>query len=146
MALRTQIEINAPVDRVWAVMSALPQWGTFNSFLKVVHAPDKIAPGQTLKVAFQPPGSSQPTLMAPQVVDWQEGRELRWRGKLWNTNLLFVGEHYFRLESVGPNKTVLHHGEDFKGCLVPLLGGLLKDTEKGFLDFNHGLKKAAEAP
>ncbi len=36
-------------------------------------------------------------------------------------------------------------GEDFKGCLVPLLGGLLKDTEKGFVDFNQGLKRAAEA-
>ncbi len=35
-------------------------------------------------------------------------------------------------------------GEDFKGCLVPLLGGLLKDTEKGFVDFNQGLKRAAE--
>ncbi|KAG2446887.1 hypothetical protein HYH02_008043 [Chlamydomonas schloesseri] len=146
MALRTQIEIEAPIDRVWGVMSDLPNWGNFNSFLKVDPLPPgPLKPGQPLDVSFQPPGAKSATKMKPQVVAFEPGsKELRWRGKLFNTDWFFVGEHFFQLKEVGPAKTLLLHGEDFKGCLVPLLGGLLKDTEKGFADFNQGLKRAAE--
>ncbi|GFR45155.1 hypothetical protein Agub_g6538 [Astrephomene gubernaculifera] len=144
MALRTQIEINAPVERVWAVMGNLTKWNTFNTFLDIQQVPDKLAPGQPLKVALKPPSASRATVMTPQVVSYQEGSELRWRGKLLGINLLFVGEHFFRLRQLGPDRTLLEHGEDFRGCLVPLLGGVLRDTEKGFQEFNTGLKRAVE--
>ncbi|KAG2498653.1 hypothetical protein HYH03_003399 [Edaphochlamys debaryana] len=145
MSLRTQIEINAPSERVWEVLSNYPGWSAWNSFLNMDQQPaGKLEPGQALAVAFQPPGQSKPTKMKPQVLRYTDGSELAWRGRLLGTDLLFVGEHFFRLEAQGPKKTVLHHGEDFRGLLVPLVGGMLKNTEKGFLAFNEGLKKAAE--
>ncbi|GIL74412.1 hypothetical protein Vretimale_2054 [Volvox reticuliferus] len=144
MALRTQIEINAPAERVWSLMGNLREWGSFNSFLKVEDVPDTLEPGKPLRVHFQPPGHSKPTLMTPQVVNYVPGTELRWRGKLMGSNLFFVGEHFFTLQPMGPEKTLLLHGEDFKGCLVPLLGSLLADARKGFEEFNQGLKNAVE--
>lgn len=36
------------------------------------------------------------------------------------------------------------HGEQFSGLLLPLLGGLLADTVKGFDSMNEALKKAVE--
>ncbi|EFJ47369.1 hypothetical protein VOLCADRAFT_117866 [Volvox carteri f. nagariensis] len=146
MALRTQVEINAPAERVWEIMGNLREWSSFNSFLKIENAPDTPAPGQSLRVSFQPPGHAKPTVMAPQVVAYKPGTELRWRGKLFGSDLFFVGEHFFTLQPVGTDRTLLLHGEDFKGCLVPLLGSVLADTKKGFVEFNEGLKRAAEQP
>ncbi|GLC52132.1 hypothetical protein PLESTB_000586400 [Pleodorina starrii] len=125
-------------------MGNLNQWNSFNSFLTVEDAPETLAPGQALRVSLQPPGHPRPTLVSPQVVDYAPGRELRWRGRLWNTDLFFVGEHFFKLQPIGPDKTLLVHGEDFKGCLVPLMGSVLSDARKGFVEFNDGLKKAVE--
>ncbi|PNH06665.1 hypothetical protein TSOC_006934 [Tetrabaena socialis] len=144
MALRTQLEINASQERVWSVLQDYRKWQEWNSFLKINHAAGTLSPGEALQVTFQPPGRAA-TTMGPQVIDFQVGSEFKWRGKLWGTSLFFVGEHYFKLQSLGQGKTLLLHGEDFKGCLVPLLGSMLKDTEKGFQDFNNGLKQAAEA-
>ncbi|GLC35240.1 hypothetical protein PLESTM_000298400 [Pleodorina starrii] len=100
----------APVERVWAIMGNLNQWNSFNSFLTVEDAPETLAPGQALRVSLQPPGHPRPTLVSPQVVDYAPGRELRWRGRLWNTDLFFVGEHFFKLQPIGPDKTLLVHG------------------------------------
>jgi hypothetical protein len=44
-----------------------------------------------------------------------------------------------------PNgETLLKHGENFRGVLVPLLGGLLKATEQNFQAMNLALKARAE--
>ena len=56
---------------------------------------------------------------------------------------LFVGRHYFRLEAEGACRLV--HGEQFSGLLLPLMGGMLADTEKGFHAINAALKARAEA-
>jgi hypothetical protein len=61
---------------------------------------------------------------SPQVVKYNPGTELRWRGKLWGTNLFFVGEHYFTLKPLGPNKTLLLHGEARRGGVNPHLAAL----------------------
>ncbi len=53
--------------------------------------------------------------------------EFKWRGKLWGSSLFFVGEHYFQVKPT-PGGTVFVHGEEFRGCLVPLLGGVVKQV------------------
>lgn len=70
-------------------------------------------------------------------------KEFRWRGSL-PIPFLFTGEHKFVLEQVSPTITKLYHGEEFQGLLVPLLGGILKKTEQGFISMNEALKKRAE--
>lgn len=79
------------------------------------------------------------------------GEELRWRGSLPIPGL-FVGEHYFRVEPAPGSSgssgaqagTRFVHGERFSGLLLPLVGGMLKDTEKGFVSMNEALKKTVE--
>lgn len=68
--------------------------------------------------------------------------ELVWRGSVAIPGL-FVGRHYFRLEAEGACRLV--HGEQFSGLLLPLMGGMLADTEKGFHAINAALKARAEA-
>lgn len=70
--------------------------------------------------------------------------ELAWRGSVAIPGL-FVGRHYFRLEADGESACRLVHGEQFSGLLLPLMGGMLADTEKGFHAMNAALKARAEA-
>ncbi len=46
-----------------------------------------------------------------QVLAYEQNKKLRWRGKLWGSNLFFVGEHYFEMQPMGSDKTKLIHGE-----------------------------------
>ncbi|XLM21773.1 SRPBCC domain-containing protein, partial [Chromobacterium piscinae] len=56
------------------------------------------------------------------------------------------GEHYFRLEALADGGTRFHHGEDFSGILLPLIGGaLLEGVRQGFLLMNQALKRRCEA-
>ncbi len=50
-----------------------------------------------------------------------------------------AGEHVFKLEPTPEGHTHLEHSERFKGCLVPLLGGMLAKTEVEFNKTNQQL-------
>ncbi|NMM75814.1 hypothetical protein B2J86_12955 [Acidovorax sp. SRB_14] len=141
--LHTQIQISAPIERVWSLLVDLPAHARWNPFVRSIEGP--LAVGQTLQVAIQPPGSRgmrfQPTVLAV-----HEGRELRWKGKLLVAGL-FDGEHYFKLEAGPAGGTVFHHGELFSGVLVPLFRRSLDGaTQQGFVAMNEALKREAEKP
>ena len=38
----------------------------------------------------------------------------------------------------------MQSGENFSGLLIPLMGGVLKETEANFTSFNDALKRKAE--
>jgi hypothetical protein len=100
------------------------------------------APGTTLRVFIQPPGSGG-MRFRPLVLRVERGRELRWKGKLLLPGL-FDGEHYFMLEP-GAGGVELRHGERFTGLLVPLLRKSLDGaTRAGFVAMNEALKREAE--
>jgi hypothetical protein len=54
------------------------------------------------------------------------------------------GEHSLIIQKIDENKVLFIQKEKFSGILVPILSGMLKDTEKGFELMNKALKKEAE--
>lgn len=85
-----------------------------------------------------------PTRNAADPPAVEPNAKLEWRGSLAVPGL-FAGRHYFVLEPAGSGACRLVHGEEFSGLLLPLMGGLLADTEKGFHAMNAALKARAEA-
>lgn len=80
----------------------------------------------------------------PKVLVAEPNTELRWLGRLLIPGL-FDGEHYFRLSSLGSNRTRLVHGERFSGVLVPFAKSSLESaTRAGFEAMNKALKARAE--
>lgn len=88
-----------------------------------------------------PSTSCPPTAPMPAA---DPAHELVWRGSL-RVPGMFTGRHYFRLELADGGACRLVHGEDFSGLLLPLMGGLLTDTKRGFHAMNGALKARAEA-
>ena len=74
----------------------------------------------------------------------EEGREFRWRGRLVVPGL-FDGEHYFRIDPLGPERTALTHGEDFSGLLAgTLLARIREPVREAFASMNRALKERIE--
>jgi hypothetical protein len=139
--LRSEIEIQAPAERVWMLLTdfaAFPHWNPF-----IRRASGKIQVGERLEVQIQPPGARGMTFR-PRVLKAEPQRELRWLGHLLIPGL-FDGEHIFTIESLASNRIRFIQREVFSGLLVPLLArGLDAGTRRGFEEMNQALKARAE--
>lgn len=138
--VKTEIIINAPKEKVWAVMmdfSAYPEWSTF---IRSIEGEAKL--GGRLKNTLRLTTSDQ--IFKPVITRMEEGNAFEWLGSL--PLGLFKGRHYFMLESTGPQQTKLIHGEIFSGLLRALIMNKIgEDTIKGFQAWNKALKNRVES-
>lgn len=130
--ITTSTILYASPFRVWTVLTdfaAYPDWNPF-----VTEATGDWAVGNT--VAITAGGMA----FKPEVLVYEPGKELRWRGKLL-MNGLFDGEHYFVLTDQENGTTLLEHGEQFTGLLTgPLKGMIYEKTKTGFEGMNKALQ------
>lgn len=139
--LETEIEINAPAEIVWKVLTDFDAHPIWNPFIKELRG--RPVEGEPLRVSIQPPGGKG-MVFKPIVMKVEENREFRWLGRLFISGL-FDGEHYFRIEPIDDNRVRFLHGEIFSGLLVRLFAKSLDTaTLAGFREMNAALKKRAE--
>lgn len=139
--IETEIEIDAPAERVWDILTDFQEYPNWNPFIKELGG--KPAVGEKLRMFIQPPGGKGIGIK-PTVLKSDENRELRWLGKILISGL-FDGEHYFRIEPIHENRARFVHGENFSGILVGLFAKSLDEgTLRGFQEMNAALKKRAE--
>jgi hypothetical protein len=138
--LRREIEIDAPSSRVWQVVSDFESYPDWNPFIRSISG--RRERGAKLEVRIAPPGG-RPMTFRPKVQSLEEGRELRWLGRLLVPGL-FDGEHRLLVEPLDPNRSRFVQSERFNGLLVGLLRGVLERTEAGFEQMNRALKQRAE--
>jgi hypothetical protein len=80
----------------------------------------------------------------PTVITSDANRELVWLGRL-GVRGVFDGEHHLELHPGEDGSTKFVQREEFNGLLVPLLGGGLEKTRRGFEAMNAALKLRAES-
>lgn len=134
------IDIDAPANRVWAILTdtaAYPEWNPFITKLN-----GSLDPGSRLDVTIVPPGAKQQRF-APTVTAVEPERRLAWLGRLLIPGI-FDGAHTFELEALTTESTRFTQSERFSGLLVPILRGLLRTTETGFAAMNTALAERAE--
>lgn len=139
--LRTEIEIQAPAERVWQLLTDFARFPQWNPFIR--RASGEVKTGTRLEVHIQPSGARGMTFR-PRVLKAERNRELRWLGRLLIPGL-FDGEHIFTIEPLGEDRVRFVQREVFTGLLVPLFArGLDSDTRRGFEEMNSALKTRAE--
>ena len=139
--IRTEIEIEAPAERVWSIITDLPAFERWNPF--IVRGEGEVAAGSKVRVTMHPPGHRRSTFK-PTIVDVEPGRSYRWLGHLGPSGI-FDGEHAHEVEPLGSDRCRYVQSERFQGILVPMLGAMLRDSERGFRAMNAALKKLAES-
>jgi hypothetical protein len=116
--LRSEIEIAAPPERVWEVLTDSDRYPGWNPFMRSVVG--RCALGSRLTVRIKPPGA---------------------RGMTF-----FDGEHRLAIEPLEGGRTRFVQSERFSGLLVGLFAKTLAATQRGFEQMNAALKIQVEAP
>jgi hypothetical protein len=139
--IRTEIDIEATPPRLWHALTDFKTFPDWNPFVLAVEGEPK--KGARLKVTLRTAGGGDMTFR-PRVLAADEGRELRWRGRLLLPGV-FDGEHYFEVSELSTGRSRLVHGERFSGLLVPWLQrGLESSTRSGFMAMNRAVKRRLE--
>lgn len=139
--LKTDIQINAPVETVWNILIDFEKYPDWNPFVKSVTGDVKA--GQSFKVVLQPE-DSRPMTFKPVCLELTENRSFRWLGHFFIPGL-FDGEHIFELTEQDDDTTHFIQREKFNGLLVPFLWKMLDtNTRTGFEKMNQKLKELAE--
>jgi hypothetical protein len=140
--LHTEIEIDAPAERVWGVLTDFASYPQWNPFIRQISG--EPSTGERLEVRLEPPESRGITLR-PRVLSAEPHHQLRWLGHLLVPGL-FDGEHSFIIQPLQENRVRFVQREAFRGLLVPLFARSLdKNTRRGFEKMNRALKERAEA-
>lgn len=140
--LTTTIDIEASPQTIWQILTDFSAFEQWNPFIQSISG--RMVQGTKLEVHIQPPGG-QGITFKPTVLVAEPEQELAWLGHFLIPGL-FDGEHRFRLEPLGDNRTRFTQSEQFGGLLVPLLAKDL-DTKvrQGFEVMNQALKTRAES-
>lgn len=141
--IRTSIDIDAPVEKVWDVLtdfSAYPDWNPL-----ITKIATKLEGGARVDFKIAMVGRSLPIKARMKRVVKHE--DFRWRGPRSRLQgALFNGEHYFSVEKLDDERTRFVHGEDFRGALLPLLWWKLEPMiREGYRTMNEAVKRRAEA-
>jgi hypothetical protein len=111
--IETTVDIDATIHKVWYALSHLEQFKSWNSATWFNLKPI-VGKKQTMHVKLLGLWLAVPVKI--QHCSLNEG--LRWQGGI---PFIFTGSHYFKLETLGDEKTRMIQGEDFQGICVPLL-------------------------
>ena len=134
-------EIDAPPEKVWAVMTDLSSFPLWNPF--IVRADGELRPGGRLHVTLQVP-EMRPVSFRPRLLAVVPGREIRWRG-VTGLRGLFDGVHSLSVEALPDGRSRFRTHEDVTGVLLPVLGKVMRRTQHGFELLAEAVKARAEA-
>jgi hypothetical protein len=139
--IRTEIEIAAPVNEVWSILTDFSRHADWNPFIREISG--ELRQGAQLQVILGPPGK-RAMRFKPLVQLVEPQKAFRWLGHLFFSGL-FDGEHIFELETVEKNVTRFIQREKFSGILVGIFRKSLDtDIKNGFIAMNAALKKEVE--
>jgi hypothetical protein len=141
--IETSLDINAPRERVWDVLTAFREWDEWNPIITRMRA--TLSPGTPLSFIIAVGGRE--LKIKAQMVKVEHGKELRWRGPpSWLVGRVLRGEHYLAVESSGASKSRLVHGEQFAGVSLPMFWGKLRsELELAYSRMNRAIKARAES-
>lgn len=140
ISIKTNIEINAPKEIIWQILTDFPLFSQWNPFVRKISG--SLIPGQRLAIELrQKNGGSMK--FKPVVLAYEPNKTLRWKGNLLIPGL-FDGEHYFELVEIDRNTCKLTHGENFSGLLPGLMKNMMIETADSFELMNQALKQRAE--
>jgi hypothetical protein len=135
--IRSEIDIRASAERVWAILTDFQKYGEWNPFINHVSGDPKL--GEKIRIGVRTPSGKERSY-EPMITRFEVGRELRWLGK----SFLLSGEHVFVLEPRSESLRLVQ-SEMFTGLLSSFFG---KETENdilgGFRQMNEALKHRAE--
>ena len=130
------VEIRAPVEKVWAILTDAGDMTRWNSTLTKVEGPIEL--GSIVKMQVpEAPGRT----FKPKVTRFEPNREMEWRE---GNSVMFLGVRTYDLTpSEDGRATGFRMTEVFTGLMLPMIGGRLPDFGPIFERYAADLKNEA---
>ncbi len=139
IAIRTAVEIDAPQDKVYAVLADLEAYPEWNPYHRKVEG--KFEEGSDMTIHVKRPDGKE-VKVPPHMMSIVENEEIVWGGGIKG---IFYGVHSFLLETQPNGKTLLKHNEDFSGFAVGFADLPPDVIAEGYHQMNMALKSKLEA-
>ena len=139
--LRTQIDIEAPVAKVWDILTGFENWKNWNPIVNQVSGTATL--GSKLTVTMKGKNGKDAQRYMPTITAIDKPKYFRWRAHMM-ASFMFTNDKVFELEEI-PTGTRIIHREEFSGILVPLFWSKLSSGALPMLkSMNEELKAIAE--
>ena len=131
---QAEIEIDAPVDRVWEILTAIERWPAWNPDVKSVSTGDAFAEGSTFR------WKAGPGTITSRIAHVDRPRVVAWSGETFGVRAV----HVWRLEAQN-GKTLVRTEESYDGLVARVLRRSLQKTlDAALADGARYLKTEAE--
>ncbi len=140
--IRDEIEINASIDKVWNTVIDFENYKKWNT--QLTYLGGEVKPKGNLHLKLAADGAA-PYEFKPTISYWEDRKQFAWIA-ITGINRIFDGEHFFELEDLGPEKTLLVNREEYRGVLSMIFKQLpmMKTAPNGFKKMNLELKNYIE--
>lgn len=139
--LRTEIVINAPVERIWNILMDFDHYPEWNPFIRDIQGSARIRERLRVKLQLQ---DGRPMIFKPKVTKYRKHKEFAWLGQLFMAGL-FDGQHIFEIKEIDEEQFLFVQREEFSGLLVGLFWRQLDTkTREAFVAMNEKLKELSE--
>ena len=141
-AIRAEIEIEAPIADVWAVLRDIPNYAAWNPYTPRIDTTLELGTPVILHVAMR---KGKPLLVQKEIMSqYEEGRLMGW-GNVMGTAALLRFERVQELTELGPSRTRYFTEDAFSGLLLPIVMRLYRsDIQRGFSETAEALKRHVE--
>jgi hypothetical protein len=137
------VEIHAPADTVWSVLTETAAYPDWNPYVLAIDG--ELVEGQRVDVTILQEDWRGPLTVSPRIVRMEAGSMLHWHGSAVTTGL-HETDHYFSVEPIGPRRTRLVQREEFRGWLAGRLDPAGREyTQRAFAAMNLALADRAAA-
>ena len=137
--IKGSIDIDAPLGRVWQVVTDLKSYPKWNPW--ITRADGESDVGSKVAVTIKAPGRKDTNFIS-EVLKVQTNQEIHMSGAVIKGMLR--SDHLFKFETIGEGKTRVFQSVAFTGALSPMIGGLARDQQKGLDLMNEAMKKLCE--
>ena len=137
----TEIEISAPPEKVWSILTNFNHWTEWNT--TITKASGETAINTQLNITMSNEIGKDSNAYSPIITQLEAPKRLRWQAKMM-ANVLFKNEKLVELEATETG-TKMMHTEFFSGLMVKVFWGKMKDGAPLIMNkMNQDLKAAAE--
>lgn len=140
-SLHAAVEIDAPAERVWQIVSDVGHYSDWNPF--IIRGAGEPRVGERLDITIAAP-DMKPVSFRPRVLDVEPGRLIRWKGQ-FKVPGLFDGRHALIVDPLDEGRSRFTTHEDVSGILLPFAGKVMSASQQGFELMARALKERAEA-
>lgn len=139
--VRTEIDIAAPPEKVWAIISDIDAWQEWNPIINA--SKGVAAEGYTLSITMVGKDGVDGPKYFPTIKHFEEPKYFHWQAEMI-TSAIMTNDKVFELEAI-PSGTRLVHKELFTGMMVPIFCNKFDENVPPMLNsMNQALKELAE--